>query len=177
MSKKNRIYKFDSIIGRHEGKVYYDHVIIPAKIHDKIVQDGNKRVLCTINEHEYFHAGLLPTGDGSYYIILNKTRMKAFALDIGQKVTVSLEKDTSKYGMKMPDEFKEVLESDPSGSRLFEELTDGKKRNLIHLVASIKNVDLKITKALIIIDHLKANKGKIDFKLLMEAMKVKNRKY
>jgi len=169
--------KFKTTIGRHQGKVYYDHIKISKEIHDKITEDGNKRVLCTVNDNEYFHAGLMPTGDGTFYIILNKARMKAFKLEIGTEVNIVLEKDTSKYGMKMPEEFDEVLKSDIEGAEWFEKLTDGKKRNLIHIVASTKNPDIRIVKALTMMDHLKANNGKIDFKLLLEAMKPKNRKY
>lgn len=170
-------WKFKSSIGTLESNVYNLHIKVPKKIHDEISKDGSKRVLCTVNKFDYFHAGLLPTGTGDYFIMLNKARMKAFKLEIGMAIDICLEKDTSKYGMKMPEEFQEVLDTDEEGSEWFEKLTDGKKRNLIHLVATPKSADLKITKALIIIDHLKANKGKIDFKLLNEAMKVKNRKF
>jgi len=169
--------KFKTTIGELSNNVYYEHIIVPAKIHDKIAKDGNKRVLCYVNEHDYFHAGLMPKGDGNYFIILNKKRLKQFKLELGATVNIKLEKDTSKYGMRMPEEFEEVLASDTDGANLFEKLTDGKKRNLIHIVAIVKNPDLKITKSLIILDHLKANKGKIDFKLLNEAMKLRNRKY
>jgi len=169
--------KFKSHIGTLSSNVYNVHIHIPAEVYEKITKDGNKRVLCTVNDNEYFHAGLMPKGDGHYFIMLNKKRMKAFKLDIGDEVQIALKKDTSKYGMKMPAEFDEVLSTDEEGLKHFENLTDGKKRNLIHLVASVKNTDIKITKALIILDHLKANKGQIDFKLLNEAFKVKNRKY
>ena len=169
--------KFKCIIECHQGKVYYNHVKVPNEIYEKITKDGQKRILCHINDNDYFHAGLLPTGDGSYYIILSKARMKEFSVELGQTINVKIEKDKSKYGMKMPSEFDEVLETDEDGLAYFEKLTDGKKRNLIHLVAMTKNTDIRITKALTILDHLKANEGAIDFKLLNEALKVKNRKY
>ena len=169
--------KFKTTIGTMDSNVYNVHIAIPSKVHDALTKDGLKRVLCTVNDHEYFHAGLMPKGDGDYFIMLNKARMKAFDLEIGDTVNIQLEKDTSKYGMKMPEAFDEVLSSDADGLLYFEALTPGKKRNLIHLVATPKSTDLKITKALIILDHLKANKGKIDFKLLNEAFKVENRKY
>jgi len=169
--------KFKTTIGRLENNVYFEHIIVPKKVYDKIAADGNKRVLCTVNDNEYFHAGLMPKGDGDYFIMLNKKRLKAFKLELGSEVTVTLEKDTSKYGMKMPPEFDEVLGTDEEGLEWFEKLTDGKKRNLIHIVATVKSPDIRITKSLTILDHLKANKGKIDFKLLNEAMKLKNRKY
>lgn len=169
--------KFKSHIGTLDSNVYNVHIHVPADKHKKLAQDGNKRVLCTVNDNEYFHAGLMPKGDGDYFIMLNKSRMKKFKLEIGQEIQVILEKDTSKYGMKMPAEFDEVLGSDIEGANLFENLTDGKKRNLIHLVAITKNKDLRITKALIMMDHLKANNGKLDHKMLNEAMKPENRNY
>ena len=168
---------FKTTIGRLENNVYTDHILIPKNVYDKLTLDGNKRVLCTVNDYAYFHAGLMPTGQGDYYIILNKARMKAFDLEVGSEVEISLEKDTSKYGMKMPTEFEEVLATDKEGTKWFEHLTDGKKRNLIHMVSTVKNTDLRITKSLIILEHLKANSGQLDFKELNEAMKLKNRKY
>lgn len=169
--------KFKSTVGILKNNVYYDHIIVPKKIFDKVSEDGNKRVICTVNSEEPFHAGLMPKGDGDYFIILNKAKMKAFKLEAGMTIEVRLKKDTSKYGMPMPSEFQEVLDTDEDGLRYFDALTDGKKRNLIYLVSSTKSPDLRITKALIMMDHLKANKGKLDHKLLNEAMKVKNRKY
>jgi len=169
--------KFKSHIGTLDSNVYNVHIHVPSDIYGKMTKDGNKRVLCTVDKNEYFHAGLMPKGDGNFFIMLNKSRMKKFKLEIGQEINVTLEKDTSKYGMKMPPEFDEVLGSDAEGSQLFEQLTDGKKRNLIHLVAITKNTDLRITKALIMLDHLKANNGKLDHKMLNEAMKPENRKY
>ena len=169
--------KFKTTIGTLSSNVYNVHIHIPLKVHDKMTKDGHKRVLCTVNGHESFHAGLMPKGDGDYFIMMNKARMKAYKLTIGDTINVKLEKDTSKYGMAISKEFEEVLETDPEGMAWFEKLTDGKKRNLIHLVSTVKNIDLRISKSLTIMDHLKANNGKLDFKLLNEAMKVKNRKY
>jgi len=119
----------------------------------------------------------MPDGKGNSFIKLNKERMKAFALEIGMEVNVTLEKDTSRYGMAMPEEFTEVLETDEAGAQYFEALTDGKKRSLIYAVSTVKNSDGRITKALIILDHLTANEGKLDYKELNEAFKLGNRKY
>lgn len=169
--------KFISAVEKFENNVYSTHLKVPKDIVESLSSDGKKRVLCTIDAHDYFHAGLMPSGDGSYFIILSKARLKALGLVLGQTIEVQLTKDNSKYGMSMPDEFNEVLLADIEGASWFENLTDGKKRNLIHMVATVKSSDLRITKALIILDHLRANTGKLDFKLLIEAMKPQNRQY
>jgi len=174
MGKK---YSFKAVIADKVNSVYSRHLIVPQKTYEALTSDGVKRVLCYIDNHPYFHAGMMPMGDGNQFILLSKPRLKEMGLDIGMEINVKLEKDTSKYGMYVPEEFEEVLHSDGEGLACFEKLTDGKKRNLIHMVASTKSPDLRITKALIIIDHIKANEGKIDFKELQIAMKPENRKY
>lgn len=133
--------------------------------------------MCKINDYPPFHAGLQPDGNGNRFVMLNKQKMKSFKLNIGEEVVVDISKDKSKYGMEMPKEFAEVLATDPEGEAYFEALTDGKKRSLIYAVASVKNTDTRITKALIILDHLTANNGLLDNKALYEAFKLKNRRF
>jgi uncharacterized protein YdeI (YjbR/CyaY-like superfamily) len=55
----------------------------------------------------------------------------------------------------------------------FEQLTPGKQRNLIYIVGQAKNTDLRIIRSIIIIDHLKNNLGKIDFRSLNKELQAK----
>jgi hypothetical protein len=150
-------------------------IIVPQEPYDLLTKEGNKRILCSINKHNLFHAGFMPDGNGKWFIKLNKEKIKNFKLEVGEIVSVEIKSDTSKYGMELPREFEEVLIQDIEGSNYFEKLTDGKKRSLIFLIAKVKNTDKKITKSLIILDHLKANSGELDFKLLNVAFKENNR--
>lgn len=150
------------------------HLIVSQETVDALSSDGNKRIICQIEGNSAFHAGLMPDGKGRWFIKLSKDKMRDFKLELGQKVHVTLTKDESKYGMHMPEVFGELLYQDPEGASYFEALTPGKKRSLIHMVASVKSEDIKLRKALVILQHLKINKGILDFKQLMEAMKNKN---
>ena len=49
--------------------------------------------------------------------------------------------------------------------------------NIIYAVSMVKNSDSRITKALIILDHLTANAGKLDYRALNEAFKAGNSRY
>ncbi len=131
----------------------------------------DRRVVCTINETLKHHCALMPGGDGTYYIMLNKEIRKKLRLKVGESIQVRIEKDTSEYGMPMPEEFQEVLWSDEEGSQLFHDLTPGKQRSLIHIVGKVKSSDIRINKALVILEHLKRQGGKLDFKQLMEDFK------
>lgn len=162
---------FKGSVEKFESGLWSYHIIVPNKIYDSLTKTGNKRILCTINEHPYFHAGFMPNGKGQWFIKLNKEKMKNFQLTIGQTVSVKLEPDNSKYGMRLPEEFDAVLLQDINGAQYFEKLTPGKQRSLIYLIEKVKNTDKRISKSLTILNHLTANNGKLDFKALNEAFK------
>ena len=150
---------------------YASHIPIPKEVYEAMnAVCEQKRVICTINKQERFHAAMLPKGD-EHYILLNKERFKKLNLSEGLKVEVDLEQDESTYGLAISEEMEEVLYSDPEGNELFQNLTLGKKRSLIHVINKIVNPQKKVEKSLIILDHLKNQKGKLDFKILNEDFK------
>ena len=131
--------------------------------------DGKyRRVVCTINDGEAFQCALLPWGDLFYIIVNQKKRLGIVAGDI---VRVRLVRDQSKYGLPMPEEFREVLNQDPEGDRLFHGLTAGKQRSILYQLSKPKDIDVRIHQALLIVDHLKENDGRIVDKLLYEELK------
>lgn len=146
-------------------------LIIDKKIEAKFGFEGKfKRVVCSINDGESFQCALMPWGE-VFYIIVNKQKRDAIGIVAGDTVNVELVKDESKYGLPMPDEFAEVLKQDIKGDRLFHGLTAGKQRSLLYLVGNIKDIDKRIHQALLIIEHLKENDGKIIDKVLYEELK------
>lgn len=130
----------------------------------------SRRVVCTLNGEHTFPCALMPSG-GSFFIMVNKKIRTSLGIEAGHSVRVDLVKDTSKYGLPMPEEFEEVLAQDDEGRKLFEALTDGKKRTLIYHVSTVKDIDRRIHRALIFLEHLKENDGKIIFPKLAEELK------
>jgi hypothetical protein len=130
----------------------------------------SKRVVCSINGSEGFQCALMPSGD-IFYIIVNKKKRDALGIVAGDTVSVELVRDESKYGLPMPDELQEVLNQDPEGDRLFHALTAGKQRSLLYLIGKINDIDKRIHQALIVVDHLKENDGKIIGPMLNEELK------
>jgi len=130
----------------------------------------SKRVVCSINGSDGFQCALMPSGD-IFYIIVNKKKRDALGIVAGDTVSVELVRDESKYGLPMPDELQEVLNQDPEGDRLFHALTAGKQRSLLYLIGKINDIDKRIHQALIVVDHLKENDGKIIGPKLNEELK------
>lgn len=126
--------------------------------------DKFRRVLCSINGGEAFHCALLPWGE-LFYIIVNKKKRDEVGIVAGDTVDVVLEKDESKYGLPMPEDFAEILNQDPDGDRIFHGLTAGKQRSLLYHLSNVKDIDARIHKGLVIVEHLKENGKVIDSKL------------
>lgn len=159
----------------HDAKeinLYYTHIKLDEQVYAELQSKGVKRIMVSLNGAEPMHTGMMPVGDGRYFIIMNKKVLKEHDLNIGDEVAVSVWPDTSRYGMPISEELKELLIQDPEGDALFHQLTDGKIRSLIHKVNTYKSSDKRLEKSLIILDHLKANAGKLDWKMLNEAFKM-----
>jgi len=137
--------------------------------------EGDKRVCCSINDTEAFQCALMSDGKGGFFINLNKERREALNLEDGEEVRITLTKDDSKYGMPLPEEMEELLLQDIEGADYFHALTKGKQRSLLYMVAKPKSVDIRLRKALVILDYLKTTKGKLDFQQLNQAFKLSNR--
>jgi len=136
-------------------------VDVPAKVGKKFEKkDKSRRVVCTINGSETFQCALLPS-DGDFVIVVNKTKRDRLGIVANDKITVELKADESKYGLPMPAELKEVLRQDREADKLFHALTAGKQRSVLYLIGKINDIDRRIHAALIFVEHIKKNEGKI----------------
>lgn len=140
------------------------------------IQGKDRRIICTINKQLTVHCALMPHPEG-WYIMMNKANIKKLRIREGDEVSLVMSKDTSKYGMPMPEEFDSCLKEDPLALDYFEKLTPGRKRNLIHLVRKIKSSNIRINRSLAILEHLHREDGKLDFKKLNEVIKEFNQRF
>ncbi len=171
MPKSQNKIEFESILTRSLHEYGWHHLPVPAEIGNKFeYKDGTRRVVCTINGTVTFQCALIPH-DGNFIVITNKQKRDKLGISAGDSVTVELKADTSKYGLPMPEEFREVLNQDPEGDKLFHSLTAGKQRSVLYFVGKVKDVDKRIHTALIFIEHIKNNDGKIVHDRLTEELK------
>ncbi|MBT8196520.1 MAG: DUF1905 domain-containing protein [Bacteroidia bacterium] len=163
--------KFKSTLQKFNSNLWGYYIEVPDKAVKKFSDGNQRRVICTLNNALKFQCAIMPSKKGSAFINVNKKNRDALNLKIGSEVNVLLEQDKSKYGLPMPEELQEVLNQDKEGDDIFHALTPGKQRSVIYMVNNVKNVDKRIRKAIIIIDHLKSMNGKIDYKILIEELK------
>ena len=160
---------------KFDPKLFGYHFPIPIDIAKSFIVGMNRRIICHINNEHKIQCALMPYCNG-YFILINQSLVKKLNLSINQEVSLTLEKDTSEYGHEVPETFQMLLEQDEKGSEFFEQLTPGKKRSLIYLVGKVKNIDSQLNKGLAILDHLKVDQGKLDFKKLNQLIKEYNQR-
>lgn len=167
---------FTSKIVSLNSKVWGVGLEVPKEIAQPFLGKEYKRVLCTLNNAHQYQCALMPMGEGRYCVNVNADIQKKLKLKIGDEVSVEIKADESKYGLPMPEELGELLKMDKEGDRLFHSLTPGKQRNLLHIVGLPKSPEIRIKKAIVVVEYLKEVNGKLDFKELNLAFKAANKK-
>jgi hypothetical protein len=162
--------EFETTLTRSPAESGWHFLVVSREIVAKFGFEGkSKRIVCSINGAEGFQCALLPSGD-TFYIIVNKKKRDALGIAAGETVSVELVRDESKYGLPMPEELQEVLNQDPEGDRLFHALTAGKQRSLLYFIGKINDIDKRIHQALIVVEHIKENEGRIVERKLKEEL-------
>lgn len=167
--------QLDSSIQQFTGELWKYHLPIPEEIVKEFIEGRNKRVICEINGVFKWQTAFMKTAE-YWFITVNQDIMDTCELKVYQKVHLKISKDTSTYGMEMPEELFELFKQDDQAYTYFQKVSPGKQRNLIYIVNKVKSSDSRLRKALAIAHHLKETKGTINFKLLNETIKQFNQK-
>lgn len=170
MSKQ---HQFDTILTKNNSHLYPLQFPVPSDVVSQLKESKIERLQVSVNGNATYNSSLISNGDHDYFIKINQQQIKQMKLSIGDTVSLVVKGDESKYGMPLPKEFTAIWEMDDEANVYFHALTPGKQRNLIYIVNKVKSLDIRARKAMVIMDHLKINKGKLDFKVLNESMKVK----
>jgi len=159
---------------KSEGKLWGWYIPIDDLVVQQIKELGWNRLIAKIDDARPLHCALISFGKGRRGITLNKPFVKENGFLIDQELNLELREDESKYGMPVSEEFHASLESDFEAKDYFDKLSPGKQRNLIYFADNVKSSDIRIRRALVVMNHLKIHKGKIDFKDLTREMKDAN---
>lgn len=147
MTQSFVVHQFDS--GMH-------YILLDKKTVAPFTKNGNKRVLCRLNDQVEFHAALLPKKDGGCFINIGSVHCKKLMIRKGTTVTAAFSMDTTPYQFDMPEELQEVLRTDAAADAVFHSLTEGNQRGLMYLVSQVKSADKRIERSLKIAEKIKS---------------------
>ena len=115
-------------------------------------------------------AGIMKSKD-YYFILFSKDLMKSMGINASSSFTVKLVPDKSELGIEIPLEFQMLMDSDEEAEHYFKKLTPGKQRALLHIIIKIKSESLRLERSMIMLEHVRVNRGKVNFRMLLDAFK------
>ncbi|GAB3935885.1 YdeI/OmpD-associated family protein [Larkinella terrae] len=147
--------RFESVIDRFTSQNGMHYIDVPDEVAQPFTSPTPLRLVCLLNGKLEFHCALRPKGNGSFYISIGTPIRQQLKLRPGDKVQVVIWKDDSEYGRKMPEELQELLTIDEEGNRCFQALKPSEQRGIIYYVDGAKNNQIRVDRAIKMIDRLK----------------------
>lgn len=146
-------YKSEQTIEQLEKrKGGYFFLKIEADIVNQFKNKRQTRFLCTLEKSLIFQCGLNHLGDGNFFIILSSKNLLTVNKKLGDKIHYELNEDPNPLGVEMPEVLEAIFEQDETVKTTFQSLTLGKKRNVIHQINKIKDIDKQVNKAIKLIN-------------------------
>jgi len=129
--------------------VMYDKELIdtfPKKSKTRIILDIDHGIILV-------QAGIQSFGNGKYFSMIGKTKFGSHTYEQGQAISVVVYLDPNPLGVEIPEVIYALLEQDELIKRVWDKLTDGRKRTICHMVHRIKNIDKQVEKCLIFFEE------------------------
>jgi hypothetical protein len=142
-------YKGQQAIGQLEKrKGGYFYLQIPATIVNQFKNKRQTRFICVLDKKISFQCGLNHLGDGNFFIIISTKNLKATGKLPGETISFEIKEDPNPLGVEIPEVLQVLLEQDEQMKTLFDGLTMGKKRSIIHAISKIKDIDKQVGNAM-----------------------------
>ncbi|MBS4065140.1 MAG: DUF1905 domain-containing protein [Chitinophagaceae bacterium] len=131
----------------------YFYLKIDADLVDRYPNKRHTRLICKLDNKLSFQCGLNHLGDGNFFIILSGKNLETISKTLGDTIQFELREDPNPLGVNMPEVLEILLEQEPHLKVKFEDLTLGKRRNLVHQMNKIKDIDKQIKKTIELINN------------------------
>lgn len=150
---KKQSFSFEARLTEYKDMLVSTVVEIPVDI-IKRLPAGRVRVEGKLNQVS-FNLAVQSKKNGPKYLSVSQAMRKSAGVKPGDRVKVSFAlADPDK--LDLPEEMEAVLAQDDEGAKKWNRLTVGLQRSLVHYINSSKNVDVRIERALFLINKVKS---------------------
>jgi len=153
MPADQKSFSFEARLSEIDAVLIKTAVFLPADVVARLPK-GRVRVKGTFNGAP-FALAVQNLKDGSRYFAVGAPLRKAAMIKVGDKVVVKF-RIVDPDELDVPEELEAVLAQDDAGKKVWDDLTTGYQRSLIHYITSVKNVDSRIKRALDLVNRAKA---------------------
>ncbi len=143
-----------SLRWRHMGKTLnYSVVDLPPALAADLPFDGPRLRIEGEIDGVPFEAALMPDGGGGHYLMTPSKMLKKLGKTVGDSVTVAFG-IADPNAVPEPPELRAALDELPDLRMVWDGLTPGKRRGLVHGIATAKRPETRIKRVGALIDQL-----------------------
>ncbi|MDQ0063420.1 YdeI/OmpD-associated family protein [Paenibacillus harenae] len=149
--------EFEAVLVRPEGIGTWTYVTIPCSIEHLYGTKAQVRVKGAINGFPY-RGSLMPHGNGSHYMVVNKSLRNEAKAQVGESVHMTMELDTAPREIELPDDLAAGLEQDEQARSAFDALSYSHKKEYITWIEEAKKAETRQNRIVKSIEKLRAGK-------------------
>ena len=137
-------FEFEALLVRPDGVGTWTYLDIPLEIAEKLRGKGQIKVAGTVNGHP-FQTSARPHGDGTHYIVVNKSIRDAIQVTPGDVVHVAMAQDTAPRTVAVPTDFAKAMAGNEKITKSFDSLSYSRKKEFVDWVESAKKTKRETT--------------------------------
>jgi hypothetical protein len=121
-------------------------VTLPFNVEKTFGSKARMTVKGTVNGAPY-RGSAMPSGDGSHFLVVNKTLQKQAGAVPGDMLSITMEPDTGERTVELPEELQAVLKKNPAALKAFEKMSYSHQREYADHVREAKKPETRQSRA------------------------------
>jgi len=134
--------EFTSKLERFEGVGTWTYADIPFDVEKVFGKKGQVKVKGTVNGIA-FRSSLMPHGDGTHFLVVNRSVRDAARVDIGHKIKIVLEADTEERVVALPPDFERALAKSKASRTAWDKISYPHKKEYLDWITDAKKEETR----------------------------------
>lgn len=134
--------KFDAELRQPEGVGTWTYLDIPKEMMARFGKKGQVKVKGTVNGY-FFRSSARPHGDGTHYLVINKTIREAIGAVQGNTVLVILQPDLEERKVTPPEDLLKALDGNQKARSAFQSLSYSHQKQYVEWIVSARQANTR----------------------------------
>ncbi|WP_158289623.1 YdeI/OmpD-associated family protein [Paenibacillus flagellatus] len=134
---------FEAVLIRPEGTGTWTYVKVPFSVEQAYGTKGQFKVKGTVNGVP-LRGSLMPNGDGTHYLVVNRSVREEAGVTAGDVVRVELEADLDERTVDVPGDLLAALDANEAAAAFFVKLSYSHRKEYVEWIVSAKKDETRI---------------------------------
>jgi hypothetical protein len=135
-------YEFEALLVKPDAAGAWTYLTVPFDAEQHFGSKSRIMVMGTINGIDY-KGTLMPHGNGEHYMVVNKTLQEAAKVAAGSVASVTMERDTEKRMVIVPEDLVQELTANPEAEAVFNKFSYSCQKEYVDWIISAKKAETR----------------------------------